>query len=243
MPKRRRDNHINHRRRRPTFKRRRKTTYRKKRRSRALNIPRIFPDKANVTHKYVCQGKIVTSFASPTNSIVFRANSMYDPEYTGIGHQPLLFDNLSILYDHWTVTSSNIKIKLWCDAGSSSDTDPKNVVLQLKDAGTGPMNAFDAREQPGTSYTSIIANSTPYTVSKGFSSKKFFGKASGNVVGETELRGDAANNPSEGAYFVLTVSDLEALNHAETDGQASIHWEAEITYRATWTERKAITQS
>jgi len=93
MPKRRRDNHIRRSyKRRRTFKRARRRTYKKKRRSSTLRIPRIFPDRAVVHHKYVCQGTLQTSFASPSVYLRFIANGMYDPEVAVGGHQPLLFD-------------------------------------------------------------------------------------------------------------------------------------------------------
>jgi len=40
----------------------------------------------------------------------FRANSIFDPDYTGIGHQPYGHDNLESIYQHYTVDSSTITV-------------------------------------------------------------------------------------------------------------------------------------
>ncbi len=43
----------------------------------------------------------------------FRANSLYDPDATGIGHQPLFFDQLSALYAHYRVTALRYSVKFF----------------------------------------------------------------------------------------------------------------------------------
>jgi len=152
---------------------------------------------------------------------------------------------MGLIYDHFTVIGSKIRIKLWTDAGEQGgDRDPKHIALQLLDSNATPSaNAFNLREQPGTAYTTMIANSQPYSVTKTFSAKKFFGKNRSNIVGDTELRGSIAADPSEKAYFTLTASDIEAITEGETDHHPKVHWEATIMYTAAWTERKSISQS
>ena len=39
---------------------------------------------------------------------VFSANGLYDPNITGVGHQPRGFDQLMALYDHYYVSRSKI---------------------------------------------------------------------------------------------------------------------------------------
>lgn len=43
-------------------------------------------------------------------SHVFRANSIFDPDLTGTGHQPLLHDTYALLYTRYRVMSSKIKV-------------------------------------------------------------------------------------------------------------------------------------
>ena len=75
MPKRRRDNHINHTR--STRARRKYKARRKKTRKRAttLRIPNAFPDKAIVSHKYVCKGTFDPGWIEgSTKKVSFKAN-------------------------------------------------------------------------------------------------------------------------------------------------------------------------
>ncbi len=240
MPKRRRDlrpSRSSYKRRR-TYKRAKRRTY-KKRRSRTLMIPKIFPDKAVVKHKYVCRGKLEA--LGLTRHAIFRANGMYDPEVALGGHQPMMFDQLSAMYDHYTVVGAKIKVKCWVDANQNSDTDPIAVSLQLADSPQAPLSAYTVREQPNTAYTTLIQNGTPYTLTKGFSAKKFFGKKI--VVGEAELRGTINANPSEGAFFVISAGCMEAEMDNEADPISPVHYEIEIQYSSVWTERKPLATS
>jgi len=40
----------------------------------------------------------------------FRANSCFDPDYTGIGHQPMYFDNLAAVYQRYRVIGCKITV-------------------------------------------------------------------------------------------------------------------------------------
>lgn len=41
----------------------------------------------------------------------FGANDCYDPNTTGVGHQPLNYDQMAALYQKWCVVSSNIVVR------------------------------------------------------------------------------------------------------------------------------------
>lgn len=244
MPKRRRDNHIKRTRRRRPYKRAKyKRRPRRKARS-TLTIPRIFPDRAVVNHKYCTRGTVALTSSSPLQTVSFRANGMYDPEYALGGTQPLMFDQMTAHYDHYTVVGSKIKVRLWTDGTSVADTDPILCYLSLDDGALTPsVNLIKAREQPGGSYATSNQIGKVTTLSKGFSAKKMFGKAHSNIVGESELRGSVSADPSEGAYFNLSFQDMETMFLGDTDSIASIHYEVEIYYKGVWTERKLIVSS
>ena len=197
-------------------------------------------------HKYCCRGVRQLTATAATTNILFRANSLYDPEYSSVQprqHQPFFFDQMAALYNHYTVLGSKIKVRVWCDRDTDQDADPMNMCLQLKDAAQSPVDAFAIREQPDATYTTVIKAQQPYTLTKGFSAAKFFGKSKSSVSGEAELRGTSVTNPAEMAYFILTLTDPEAYSHSEADVIQQIHYEVEIQFTAAWTERKSITPS
>jgi len=55
----------------------------------------------------------VTSINSTTGSLAkyaFSANSVFDPNFTGTGHQPLYYDNYAAIYDQYCVIGSKIHV-------------------------------------------------------------------------------------------------------------------------------------
>ena len=45
-----------------------------------------------------------------TNSYVFQLNNLFDPDTTGVGHQPMYFDNMATLWSKYKVDFAKIKV-------------------------------------------------------------------------------------------------------------------------------------
>jgi len=67
------------------------------------------PNSIITTLRY-CDDFKLTSTAGATVSNVYRANGIFDPDYTGGGHQPLFRDAWVGLYDYYTVLGSKITV-------------------------------------------------------------------------------------------------------------------------------------
>lgn len=111
------------RRNRSRFTRRRRVTRRRTRQP--------FPNKKVLCFKYVTTialGNGVDPFAGHT----FRANSLYDPDYTGVGHQPYGVDQWSSFFNQYYVYKSSIRCQfasaqpggIQCIAALERVTDP-----------------------------------------------------------------------------------------------------------------------
>lgn len=50
------------------------------------------------------------SFGAPTSVYYFRCCSAYDPDATGVGHQPMGYDQLTAMYQKYTVLKSKIYV-------------------------------------------------------------------------------------------------------------------------------------
>lgn len=80
---------------------------------RRLTIPRslkslgAFPPRKTVALRYV-DTVALNPGAGGTAVQVFRANSIYDPDYTGAGHQPMFYDNYANIYGRYKVNYATI---------------------------------------------------------------------------------------------------------------------------------------
>lgn len=80
-------------------------------------------------------------------SYYFSANSLFDPDRTGIGHQPMGFDQLMDLYDHFTVIGAKLTLKALSSAGDSPEIN-QIVTIKLRDTDAGaPAQITSAIEQ------------------------------------------------------------------------------------------------
>lgn len=167
----------------------------------------------------------------------FNANSVYDPDFTGVGHQPAGFDQLMTFYQHFEVLSSKIVWKIIPPAGvlatdqifaSVSLTDIASLNGQ-RDAIENGLTAWDIAAAGGGSGSNGVM-----TLNNTFVKKSFFGDRTGEV-----FLGNATQNPAEAAYYGLRIS---SANGGTTTSNAIRTW-VEIEYTVKFNEVRQVTSS
>lgn len=81
----------------------------RKRKRRGPKITKLLKDKTTAHLRYV-DTVSVDAGAAAIVSHVFSANGLHDPDVTGTGHQPLMYDEYKLLYGQYRVISSTCKI-------------------------------------------------------------------------------------------------------------------------------------
>lgn len=218
--------------------------YRRRRRKQLKRYKKMpplggFPTSMKVRLKYVETFSLNPS-ASVASIQVYRANSLFDPNLTGVGHQPSNFDKLATIYDRYTVVGSKIRIyPNWLS--SSAVSPPPVVVCALTEDGTDLATVYTAGgvdnvlEQPRiTRFIKPLTNANVggrSSIVKTFSGKKFFKVKS--LIGVSPYTADIAANPSEGAFF-----EIGAFSPDGSVDPASQSFRVEIEYIAIFTEPK-----
>lgn len=196
------------------------------------SIGQGFPKKILMTHKYT-DVVTVTSTTGALGTYRFACNGMYDPNITGTGHQPMYFDQMSAIYNHWVVIGSRIRftvtpqttaaaasyVGLWINDNNASTN--INAISDVAEQGTGYVRQF-----------STPAN-VPLIMTKKWSAKKFFGRG---VMANNALQGTSGSNPTELSYYELVVN---AANNATI----AYHVKVDISYIAIWSEVQDIAPS
>lgn len=222
----------------------RKRLYRRKRRYLKRNM--LSFSKAPMPNKFATKLRYAESFSlnPPAGGLVgayiFSANGLYDPNYTGTGHQPRGWDQFMTMYDHATVIGSKITVH-FTTAGVVGTSGPLTVGIALKDGTTTASSKNDYMEGRNVRSGILRRNATTddcYTLSlsKTFSAKKFLGIS--KPMSSSLLRNSASGNPSEQAWFHLFAQVLTGA----TDS-ASIDCQVVIDYLCVFTEPKQPAQS
>jgi hypothetical protein len=172
----------------------------------------------------------ITLNGSGLGQYVFSANGLFDPNITGVGHQPMYFDQISALYNHYLVLSSScssrvVSTNTFALLHSSFGDDDGNAVIL-----GGP--SFTARERPGA-YTKFVSPSValPGVVTTYFSAAKVFG---GDPKSKQELRGNNAANPTEQWYYTVIIDGGAA------GALAVVEVEFDLLYNVFWDEFTSI---
>ena len=184
---------------------------------------KILNTKQNVTLRY---GERVSfsGIAGSSASYVFSANGLYDPNITGTGHQPRGFDQLMSLYDHYLVKTATIEV--WAQ---NNIANPCLLSILVKDTNAAIPTDIDVLEDTYATHRMMTPNDDSqygyarFTVDIG----KFLG---GKDV--SEMKGNIATNPTEGVFFFVQVTPVDAAS--SPSGKHIVR----ITYNADLIEPK-----
>lgn len=159
----------------------------------------------------------------------FSCNGMYDPNVSSTGHQPLYFDSMTEIYNHFTVLTSKIKITpFYTSAGY-----PALYTLFKDDDSNPSLTAYStAIERPGSmTVVADLARNVATPLWSSWDAKKTFG---GDPLSNDNLQGSSASNPSEVTNYMVNI-----YGGANLAG-ATVQFLAEIWYDAVWDELKSI---
>lgn len=159
----------------------------------------------------------------------FSCNGLYDPNVSGGGHQPYGFDQLTPLYDHYTVIGA--KIMLQFSPGTSA-TVPYIFGCYIDDNSSPATNYDTVQEIPENNWVVCAIDDTK-TLTKKVSLKKFLGIK--NLLSSKECQGTDSSNPTEQAYFTLWTKAVDT-----TVNSPAVNVIVTIDYIAVWHEPKEL---
>uniref|UniRef100_UPI00404823FF hypothetical protein n=1 Tax=Shewanella sp. TaxID=50422 RepID=UPI00404823FF len=194
----------------PYVRKTKKRTVRKKRTTKKRGavfrlqkqMPVGFPKTNAVKLRYV-EHVTLDAGIGAIASYAYRANSCFDPNYTGTGHQPNGFDQWSTFYNHYIVVGALMKATFtMADATAAGGIAMCGIFLSDDTThSTDPLLLME-QSQNRRKLTHYSVNSgRPRTVRKGYSAKKFFNVT--NVTDNwTRLGATISASPSEVAFFI-----------------------------------------
>lgn len=188
-------------------------------------VPRPLGRSIKTQHTYVTRNITLTPSLGVPASHVFSCNGLYDPDITGVGNQPVGFDQMTPIFDHYTV----IYAKMIVDFHFSGSTSAYCGVKVNDNASTFSSGVpLIVGESSGQFMTTQKDHAT---VTRSVNLSKFLGRP--NIMNEDDCRGDASNNPVEQAYF-------HVFNFPNEGNGESAYVLVRIEYVAIWSEPKAL---
>ncbi len=176
----------------------------------------------------------LSSSAGTLDSHAFSANSIHDPNVTGIGHQPMGHDTWASLYNHYVVLGSKVTIRIAPGNIKSSSM----VGVLLTDASTPPYTEASTFQEARKGSVRLIAEEQGKAVilSSKFSAKRFFNvkDVKDNVQ---RLGADSNVSPTEQAYYIVWAQSQTATF------SANYTCVVQIDYIVAYSEPKDLQES
>lgn len=196
-----------------------------------------FPEKASTKLRY-CQTVSVNPSAGAVTAYSFRANSLFDSDQSGTGHQAQGFDRWAGVYNHYLVYKARMRATFHpVNAGVASSI----FGIRLDDDGSSSsLLATDYVESGGSCYKIQPDNYTiqhPHTLTKWFDAKKWFG-VKDMADNKQDLGAQVTTNPSDVCSFVLFVGPAD-----ESTDMGAWQITVLIDYFVEFTEPKDQTQN
>lgn len=170
-----------------------------------------FPTSKLVRFRYVQEIQLNAGVAGIATHL-FRANSLFDPDFLLGGHQPMGYNEWMARYNHYTVIGSRCVVTYAPSVTASVLPAYFGVNLSGDAAATYTSvehlleQRFTRRSHGVAGMSYHLVNDKRATVQCHFAARKFFG--SSFVVGVEPYRGGAASNPTEQAYFEIWTASV-----------------------------------
>lgn len=165
----------------------------------------IFPARTTKRLRYSTNVSIGAAVGA-VNTWVFRANDLFDPDFTSGGHQPMGFDQMMLSYNHFCVT----KAKITCTFRNLVTTKPVVVAIR-QDANSTPLTVVDRIIEFGGLVQSMLGAGPGFgstqTLELSLDVAKLQGLSLSALTADPTLRGDAATSPTEVTYFHVACWD------------------------------------
>lgn len=154
-------------------------------------------------------------------SHVFRSNSCYDPNFTGVGHQPRGFDQIMAMYQYCAVREAQIEI--WFQS-----TDGLPIVLGIQaDGSSGAVTRDNMMEGRTAVYKAAggLSASGPGYISLRVKPWQL----AGTKMDENDYKHSAVANPAITQYFVVNGMPLKVQDSGEITCVARITYHCQVT--------------
>lgn len=167
--------------------------------------------------------QIVTT-AGAAGTWLFNINSLFDPDSTHTGHQPMYFDQIKLLYSKYKVISAKIKIQA-NTSGATPGCLQTCTYTASPPTSLGEATEF-ARKMPRLIilYQHIVENDyLDIAQILGIDSKAYYANP--------EYDTDVGSNPGRLAYYQITVNKVNS-----TEGDCTIDVQTFITFKCLFSQ-------
>lgn len=166
---------------------------------------------------------LFSSSTSLTGTIQFALNGLFDPNLTGVGHQPRFFDQFMTYYNSYSVMGAKVVVRAIVD-GDDTVQGWMTVNASTGDTTWGVPGGIAESIEMGNPYK-IITNDRYSTFSRYFSVPKIYGRSRQYILDDTLFSGNASVNPSNTGKINIQVQNLDLSTTTTVRAVVTIYYD------------------
>lgn len=171
----------------------------------------LIADKVRAKLNYVEQGTLQSASGAIT-TIQFNQNNLFDPYYTGVGHQPRFRDQIATLYNRYRVYGVLVEIT---GVGGSGNGIVVTNAYPNDGVNASITNALTAIEM-GLPHVKTLPGA-PFKYKKYYSIAKVWGINKSRVRDDDVFSGQMAGAPSWRSYMDIHYQSLDGSSTTDVD--------------------------
>jgi len=184
-----------------------------------------FPAKAKALLRYSQNVTLNASAGIPAHHL-FRATSIFDPDFSGLGHQPYGHDSYQAIYNHYVVD------KAVCTVTLASQAANQVIGVSLTDDSAVNADPETIRETKGTRFLCCPNLQDERVLQMTFMRNQVY------AASQSTQQGTFGSNPVDNAFF-----DVWQTGNTAVGDPAAVNLVVSITYFVTMWELKDLGQS
>lgn len=169
--------------------------------------------------------------AGAAASYVYCLNGLYDPNVTGVGHQPAGFDEYMTLFEEYVVLGATITVRFI----NADGTNPARVGISYSNQQTTNTDCRVYIENGSTTWDLINVGGSGNNIRSLKHSIDVSKTSKQDIVNEENFAGNSTQNPTEGRYFIMWAAPVDA-----SVDMGTIYATVEITFDSIFRDNKRI---
>lgn len=201
---------------------------------------RTIPTTLTATHRYAYPAVSSSCAAGGTLQYFYKCNGLYDPDDQVGGHQPYLFDQLSALYEHYTVVASKCSIIITPNYETASFAGQSWTFSLMLNSDSSMAGGVQTTIEQGRNvvWSNAGPNTDSVVLKSNWDIRKEFGlRTYQEAVGLSRFQGTASTDPTELTHYLLSAQN----NASAANGKFT--FTLVIDYKVIWSEPKDAASS
>jgi hypothetical protein len=180
----------------------------------------MMPDRFVTKLKYAETFRLLN--AAATGQQIFRGNSCYDPDQTGVGGQPMGFDQFAIFYNKYRVRASTLTFNL------IRTSESVRITITPSNSFSVPASVATALENPYNRLIDISSSISNFSNSTRMPTYKIWGVDPTTVSSEDNFAATVTADPTNVWAWVLNVATYDGIATATLWVDLAVIYEVEF---------------